>query len=143
MNTPFKFDPLKFGFRPLSDFPELIQGGLKDWIGKGEVFIKITNVGDKATFGRKVFWYHICKYAFPTMDDRVRFYSHSFSADDNCAVTSTNYPQEVYMGTVASEEFATLLLCNLLGTGQNKDVLTYGKQRTEQDLYPELRSVWP
>lgn len=140
--STFKFNPLEFNFRPLSDFPELIRVGLQDWIGSGEVFIKISCIGRKEDFARKVFWYKICKYSHPGIDDRVEFYYHAFD-EDKPNITRFEHPRKVYFGTVASKEFATLLLYNLLGTGQNDAVITFGKQRTEQDLYMELRSMWP
>ena len=123
----FEFNPLDYGFRPVSEFPELMD--------VGNTFIKITALGGKE-FNRTVYWY---QEATPNtivgaIDDRWTIVSSSY--DENRGQTQRPNRRVVYSGLISSDEFAKLLLMHLFGTTRNDSVVTWGAKRLKEDLLP-------
>ena len=136
---PYRFNPEQYGFEPVSKFPELNNG---EWFGIN-TFIKVSAVGEKKMFGRKVYWYLACHLeSGPLSSDLITFHEHAYSADKP-AFGKFNEPRTVYKSTISSDDFAKMLLYHLLGTNMNKNVMTDGVKRFEANLNEELRKEYP
>jgi hypothetical protein len=120
----YTFDPTKFGFLPVQEFPEL-----EHLYGK-TTFIKITCVGGKE-FDRPVYWYEACYNL--GRDDRWKFSSNSF---DSARPNEETSGHQIYMGLISTEAFATDLLMHLMAASTNDSVLTHGKERLEARINP-------
>jgi hypothetical protein len=135
------FDPLAFGFKPLADFPRLGNAGAREWFGNPDnVFIKVLAVGGPE-FGRDVYWYCACKIRSGlTPDDRIEIYNHAFDEAEAADAFTKSTPTCCYRGLIATNGFATLLLCHLFGTLDNESVEKYGRKRLGQDLSKKIKN---
>ena len=134
MSEKFKFDPLKFGYRPLSTFHQLMDVGAAEWYGNpDELFVKVTVVNE--SYGRLMFWYSACRMntGSKIQPDLIKFYSHSYDQH----LGERNFqdgPHLVYSGLISTEEFAVALLCHLFAALDNESVKRFGRMRFERDL---------
>jgi hypothetical protein len=128
----YKFNPLKFGYVSLEEFPILHYRYGSDFSTQ---FIKIVEYNNRS--GILVFWYsHI---QFLGHDDRVCI---SGSSIDVSNISDRYTSHQEYLGTITSDNYANELLKHLLGTGRNANVETHGLNRLldreKNDIIKEL-----
>ncbi len=121
----YVFNPLDFGFEPLSAFPEL------DEFLSRNAYVKVTEIG------KGCYWYISCSQKIMRGDDRWLFTSNAFSQDMNY-----EFPHQIYLGTISNEKYAETLLCHLLGTMKNSDVEIEGQKRLRRNIN-HLRLISP
>lgn len=124
MKEAYVFNPEKFGYEPLKNFPEL-EGSFGP-----TTFIKVIAIGGKE-MGRPVYWYSACR---PMTDDRWSFCSSSYDSDDPDTYARTN---ATYCGLISSHEFAVMLLKHIFGTSKQSSVEVEGAERLEQNINQE------
>jgi hypothetical protein len=125
----FKFEPAKYGFHDVVDYPEL-----DDYFGNPQTYVKCTSYHCN---GREEFyWYTVITDRSNNLigDDRFEIYSGVFTKGKR--ITRNEYPRTVYLGLINSEEFAYNLLTNLFGTLKVDSVTKEGILRlNSQCLY--------
>jgi hypothetical protein len=120
----YKFNPLDFGFKPVTEFPELAWcDGTSD-----DVFIKITADTEMKEFGRRVYWYSRCQKIGLSGDERWKF---TASSHDAWGKKDYHHSHVEYAGCITSHNFARILLSHIFGTTQNKGVFEDGIKRME------------
>jgi hypothetical protein len=131
LKPAYKFNPKKYGFEPISQFPELQHLWNKD------TYIKVSCIGGKE-FGRKVYWYKACVLNIGVDgDERLTIYSTSF--DEKDPSPKYNSPHQRYMGLISTHEFALQLFYHLFGTTQNESVLKEGMQRYKSQINSKVK----
>ena len=118
----FQFNPLDYGFKPLSDFPELA------WCEGTNAFVKITADTEMKEFGRRVYWYTSCNRIGAPGDERWQFRA---SSHDAWGKKDYNHSRVEYAGCITSHNFARILLSHIFGTTLNKGVFEDGIKRME------------
>ena len=139
------FDPLKYGFEPLSMFPEIEAAGAREHLGtENDFFVRVFDFSKKSESDKKACYFIIC--AIPPAnstfegDHRVKLYEHALNHILNKFTISCS-AQLVYFGTVSSNDFAELLLSNLF-TPYSNDALPIGKLRLQENLNEKFRLEW-
>jgi hypothetical protein len=115
---PYEFDPVQYGFKPVSEFPELA------YIEHKHAFVKVICRGDEQQFGRPVYWYTSC-YQLPDQD-RWHFGSGVW---DKSRLDRNHGSSTIYVGCITSDEYARQLLIHLFGTLTNEGTLKHGPER--------------
>lgn len=121
----YSFDPLKYGFEPISNYPELQQ-----FYGE-TTLIRITIYDN---FNGLVYWYTTCRLL--GHDDRVEILSGAY---DTRKGQRNDCGRTVYLGLISSEEFAEDLLKHLLAASNNDSVKVEGIERFNQRLGAKMR----
>lgn len=123
----YKFNPLDYGFKDISLFPELHDRF------SGNAFVKVTAVGGEM-FNRLVYWFIVCNKTVPfdKRDDRYEFTGSTFDID--YTGTRPERQSTEYSGLISNHEFAINLFKHMFGTLSNDSVETVGKERLNEDL---------
>ena len=122
MDKEYTFNPERFGYEPLENFPEL-----NDLFGP-TTFIKVIAIGEQKIMGRPVYWYSACH---PMGEAQWKFFSSSY---DSNQPTKYEVMNTKYCGLISSHEFAVMLLKHLFGTFKQSSVEVEGVERLEQNI---------
>jgi hypothetical protein len=133
-NEAFAFDPIKFGFEPISLFPELEF----NFPIVSNYWVKIIVYSNSEDL---VYWYLVINER--EIDDQFKIFegSYDFKKPSQWGIQSS--PDCVYWGLISSERYAKDLITHLLGTSLNKSVLTTAVKRFSDHLGPEMRIEFP
>jgi hypothetical protein len=132
--SKYKFDPLKHGFEPITNYPELeymfpMRGDI--W------FIKIIVYSD---MGGLVYWYSALSLSVGLdSDDRVEIVSGVHDFRYPAKYEKQNRTHTVYTGLISSDEFAKELLKHIFGTTKNESVEKEGIERYNTNISREMR----
>lgn len=131
----YKFNPLEFGFEPISKFPEL---SYNYDISSDNCFIKIVTYAMHG--GKYVYWYKVA--IIERIDDRVQIYGgmHDYRKSNTYVDQGKSGNRVVYSGLVSTKKFAIDLLKHLLGTTSNDSVEKYGYHRLISCLGEDMRN---
>lgn len=137
MSAPkFEFIPGEFGFRPISEFPDVAET-LMECMNPRRfrwTYIKISAIGGEE-FGfpdRVVLWYTLCDTEDAGEFGRITFYRHSFDSRKRRVDPEYLGPTKQYFGTIKSREFAYLLMDNLCGDEWRKDLNREAKRALKE-----------
>jgi hypothetical protein len=132
-----QFDPLKHGFEPITNFPELeynfpmIDG----------YYVKVVTYAD---YGDLVYWYLIIsEHIGLDPDDRIEISSGSYDFRRPSEYGKQNKCTTEYLGLITSDKFGELLLKHLLGTTRNESVSKEGFERYYEKVGPKMRKEYP
>ena len=135
--SAYHFNPLKHGFEPITNYPELefnfpmIEG----------YYVKIVCY---STHKELVYWYKvISNHVRLKPDDRVEIISGSYNFSKPCEFGKQNTPRVEYLGLVTNDEFAKNLIKHLLGTTSNESIYTDSVSRYNENLGQKMRREFP
>lgn len=134
----YSFNPEKFGFEPITNFPELsfnypmIDG----------YFVKIIEYDN---FGDLVYWYKVIStlVGFGDNDDRIKITSSSYDFRKPSEFDKQSTPKTEFIGLISNDEFAESLLKHLMGTTKNSSLESDSIIRYERDLNTQMRKDYP
>lgn len=135
----FKFNPVDYGFQPISEFPEIDKTG---WFGDHQnVYCKIICLAGNEFEGikegdRLVYWFKAIKMPNTrhSISDKIKIYSSSYDSSREEVFTEFSYPTIEYSGLITTDSFASELLKHLMGTLDNKSVLKQGTERFNERI---------
>lgn len=140
MNTEndFIFNPLKHGFEPITNYPEL---GFNYPMIDG-YYVKVVAYSN---YGDLVYWYIIISTHIGLKpDDRILIKNGVYDFRNPSEYGKQDNPTTVYLGLVSNDEFAENLLKHLLGTTRNESLKTNSVTRyNESVLGLKMRSEFP
>jgi hypothetical protein len=129
--SKYKFNPLEYGYEPITKFPELSYNFpmTDNWFVKVITYDKMTDL---------VYWYSIINNDVGMGgDDRIKISNGSYNfISRNFRQTNTSVK---YSGLISSHNLATELLKNIFGTIKNDSVETVGEERFLERLGPTMR----
>lgn len=129
----YSFNPLKHGFEPITNYPEL---GFNFPMIEG-YYVKIVCYSN---YGDLVYWYKtISEHVGLKPDDRIVI---KYGIYDFRIETQTT-PHTEYLGLVSNDEFAESLLKHLLGTTKNESLADVSVERYNQNIGELMRSEFP
>lgn len=130
------FDPLKHGFEPIQNYPELefaypiIDG----------YFVKIVCYDN---YGGLVYWYKVISTLVGLKpDDRVEITYGVYDFRKSKYERQSN-PKVEYLGLISSDQFAENLLKHLLGTTRNDSLKCISVTRYNENIGPKMREKFP
>lgn len=133
----YTFDPLKHGFEPISNYPELefnfpmIDG----------YYVKIVCYSN---YGDLVYWYKALSTLIGSKpDDRIKIMQGSYDFRKPSEYGIQNNPTTEYLGLISNDEFAESLLKHLLGTTRNDSLKTDSITRYNENLGIKMRKEFP
>ena len=135
--SAYVFDPLKHGFEPISNYPEL---GFNYPMIDG-YFVKVVCYDN---FGDLVYWYKII-YTLIGFDgdDRISISSGDYDFRKPNEYGKQSNPSIEYLGLISNDAFAENLLKHLLGTTKNESLNTYSVTRYNENVGVKMRSEFP
>lgn len=130
----YKFNPLKHGYEPITNYPEL-EYMFPMMVGVW--FIKIIVYSD---MGGLVYWYSALSLSVGlSPDDRILILSGSHDTRRPAEYEKQGKTHTEYRGLISSDKYAKTLLTHIFGTTQNESVEKEGVERYEQNLGEEMR----
>jgi len=133
----YVFDPLKHGFEPISNYPEL---GFNYPMIDG-YFVKVVCYDN---FGDLLYWYKVISTLIGfDSDDRVSVSSGVYDFRKPNEYGKQGNPTIEYLGLISNDEFAETLLKHLLGTTNNDSLKTYSITRYSENVGIKMRSDFP
>lgn len=139
--TPYVFDPLKHGFEPMHNYPELSFNFTKP----DGYFVKVVCYHySKKHLSDLIYWYKVVStHVGLKPDDRIEIFggAYSFLKPSVYGVQST--PTREYMGLITNDEFAESLIKHLLGTTRNDSLQTDSIQRYNDNVGEKMRADYP
>jgi hypothetical protein len=132
--SKYKFNPLKHGYEPITNYPELEYA----FPMMGDIwFIKIIAYSDMSGL---VYWYSALSLSVGiSPDDRILILSGSHDTRRPAEYGKQNKSHTVYTGLISSDEYVKSLLTHLFGTTRNESVEKEGIERYEQNLGKKMR----
>ena len=133
----YKFDPLKHGFEPITNYPEL--GFNYPMIDK--YFVKIICYSEHEILS---YWYLVLTNGiglFP--DDRIEIKKGVYTFRNPSEYGKQNNPSTVYSGLISNDKFAENLLKHLLGTTRNDSLRTDSIVRYNENVGIKMRKEYP
>ena len=135
--SAYVFDPLKHGFEPITNFPEL---GFNYPMING-YYVKVVCY---ANYGGLVYWYKVLSTLIGMKhDDRIEIESGSYDFRKTSEYGKQNNPKTQYLGLVSNDEFAENLLKHLLGTTKNESLNTDSTTRYNENVGVKMRNEFP
>lgn len=135
--SAYAFDPLKHGFEPITNYPEL---GFNYPMIDG-YFVKVVCYAD---YGGLVYWYKVISTLIGLKpDDRIEIKSGSYDFRKPSEYGKQNNPSTEYLGLISNDKFAENLLKHLLGTTRNESLMTDSIERYNENLGVKMRSEFP
>jgi hypothetical protein len=135
--SAYVFDPLKHGFEPISNYPEL---GFNYPMIDG-YFVKVVCYSD---YGGLVYWYKVLSTLIGMKpDDRIEIKSGSYDFRKPSEYGKQTNPTTEYLGLVSNDEFAENLLKHLLGTTRNDSLNTDSITRYNENVGVKMRVEFP
>lgn len=133
------FDPLKHGFEPITNYPEL--GYNFPMIDGYYVKIVCYTKPDEINWGGLVYWYKIISnHVGLKPDDRVQILNGVY--DFRRSNENQNKPSTEYLGLISNDIFAESLLKHLLGTTRNDSLNTDSIIRYNENLGLKMRNEY-
>ncbi len=135
--STYCFDPLKYGFEPITKFPEL---GFNFPMIEG-YYVKVVCYSN---YGDLVYWYKVISTLVGLKpDDRIEIMCGSYDFRKPCEYGKQNTPRTEYLGLISNDEFAESLLKHLLGTTRNDSLKTDSIERYSENVNAKMRSEFP
>ena len=133
--SEYKFDPLEYGYEPITKFPELSYNFpmTDNWFIKVITYNKMSDL---------VYWYSVISNDVGMDgDDRIKISSctYDFRKDDD----KQNKVSRRYLGLISSHNFTKELLKNIFGTLKNDSTKTTGEERFLERLGSKMRKEFP
>ena len=136
-NKSYVFNPLKHGFEPITNYPEL---GFNYPMIDG-YFVKVVCYEN---YGGLVYWYKVISTRIGIKsDDRIRIQSGVYDFRKPSEYGKQSNPTTEYFGLVSNDEFAESLLKHLLGTTRNDSLNTYSITRYNENVGIKMRKEFP
>jgi hypothetical protein len=127
----YKFDPTKFGYEPITNFPELSFNYLID----ERYYVKIIAYSN---YGDLVYWYSLIGFNRQFQDDRVKIVSGTYDFRRPCEYGKQTTPHTDYFGIITNDEFASELLAHLNSPLRNEGICD-GIKRMNENLGIKMR----
>ena len=137
-DSRYCFDPLKHGFEPITNYPEL---GFNYPMVSG-YFVKVICYGNH---GDLVYWYLVLSILNPYLHDdyRVEIRSGSYDFRKPSEYGKQDNPTIAYIGLISNDDFAENLLKHLLGTSSNASLKNDSVTRYNENVGLKMRSEFP
>lgn len=135
--SAYTFDPLKHGFEPITNYPEL---GFNYPMIDG-YYVKVVCYSD---YGDLVYWYKVLSTLIGLKpDDRIEIKSGVYDFRKPSEYGKQDNPRTEYLGLVSNDEFAKNLLKHLLGTTRNESLKTDSITRYNENVGVKMREEFP
>jgi len=135
--SAYAFNPIKHGFKPIINFPEL---GFNFPMIDG-YYIKVVAYDN---FGDLVYWYKVISTLIGFgNDDRIKISSGVYDFRKPSEYGKQDNPTTEYLGLISNDEFAENLLKHLLGTTTNESLNNCSIERYNENLDIKMKAEFP